>query len=164
MNKFEWIKSNIVSNDVVVDIGCGDKGISQQINCKKLITVDAWEKANPDILVDLENSELPLQDNSVDVILLIDFIEHLTKERGTVLLKQLKNIVRKKILLLTPLWWSDNSENVNKKDTWYYGNTYDYHKSLWTLDDFIDWERIFDVYKHEDYFIGIWRRYYESTN
>jgi 2-polyprenyl-3-methyl-5-hydroxy-6-metoxy-1,4-benzoquinol methylase len=39
-------------NDTILDIGCGDKRYSNFLiaNNRKVTTVDAWEKVNPDIL------------------------------------------------------------------------------------------------------------------
>jgi len=66
--------------------------------------------------------------------------------------------------LLTPLWWSDNAENVNNSALWCYGNKYDYHKSLWTLDDFVGWERQHSTIMTENtripdkYYLGCWTK------
>ena len=91
---------------------------------------------------------------SFDVLLMIDFIEHLEKERGIIILEQAKQVARKVVLLLTPLWWQDNAVNVNNPDLWCYGNKYDYHKSLWTLEDFAGWDRITGIKNLDNYFVG----------
>jgi len=153
------VNQNLTENDVVLDIGCGDKNLSNRYVCEKLITLDAWEKVNPDILVNLEISDIPFPENSVDVVVMLDFIEHLDYNRGKEIIEQAKIIARKKIVLLTPLWWQDNAENVNNPALWCYGNEYDYHKSLWTLEDFEGWERFTgnpDVL--DTYFVGAWTK------
>ena len=99
-------------------------------------TVDAWEGVDADYYIDLEKEKLPFEDNSFDTVMMIDFIEHLEKEAGLRLIEDCKKIARKRIVLFTPLFWTDNSENVENPDCWAYGNPYDYHKSLWTQEDF----------------------------
>lgn len=156
MNLYDFIKHNVKINDVVLDIGCGDKKYSSNLLCKKVVTLDAWDKVEPDVLVDLEVDDLPFQPKSFDVILMIDFIEHLSKDRGHIILEQSKQISRKSVLLLTPLWWQDNSVNVNNPKLWCYGNKYDYHKSLWTLEDFVGWDRVTGIKNLQQYFVGIY--------
>lgn len=149
----EFIKTQIGKNDKVLDIGCGNKQYSVDLGCKKIITLDAWSKVCPDILLDLENNDIPFKEKSLDVILMIDFIEHVSKQRGKILIEQAKKIAMKSIILLTPLWWQDNAENVNNKDLWCFGNKYDYHKCLWTLEEFSEWKR---VERKGNYFFGLY--------
>lgn len=159
MALIDVVNSNLHNQDTVLDIGCGDKVLSNQFKCKMVITLDAWEKVDPDILADLEVEDLPFTENSVDVVIMLDFIEHLNKERGFAIIEQAKLITRRMIILLTPLWWTDNSVNVNDKDMWYYGNEYDYHKSLWTLEDFEGWTRFTNNPDVSDtYFVGAWTK------
>lgn len=159
MNKalMNVVKNHIHPNDIVLDVGCGDKKYSTGLACKEIITLDAWDKTQPDILLDLEVADLPFEDKSVDVILMLDFIEHLDRARGYVILEQAKRIVRKKIILTTPLWWTDNADNVESPDLWCYGNIYDYHKSFWRLRDFSGWNRILGIHKLDDHYLGIYK-------
>jgi len=163
----EFVQLNADRNDSALDIGCGigaySNVLKEYVRCKKVVTIDAWDKVNPDILIDLEKEDIPFEDNTFDIILMMDFIEHLTKDRGIKILKQAMGIVKKRILLLTPLWWTDNSDNVNDPTLWCYTNVYDLHKSLWLLDDFVEWSRVtindFDVSGvSNDYFVGIWTK------
>lgn len=156
MNINDLIKTYVGKSDEVLDIGCGDKRRSSDLMCKRVVTLDAWEKTQPDILLDLETSDIPFQEQSFDIVLLIDFIEHLEKNRGYVILDQAKQIARKVVILLTPLWWQDNAINVNNPDLWCYHNKYDYHKSLWELSDFVGWRRITDLVGLNNYFVGVY--------
>lgn len=133
------LAKHITFNTKVLDIGCGNKKYSNV--SKNTTTLDAWEKVNPDILLDVAKNPLPFEDKSFDVILLIDLIEHLEKEDGERLLAECKRVASK-IFLFTPLWWDDNSKNVQNPNLWCYGNPYDYHLSLWTKEDFQDWTTI----------------------
>jgi SAM-dependent methyltransferase len=146
------VEINKKYNDLVLDVGCGNKGYSMYGKC---YTIDAWEKVNPDMVLDLEKDELPFEDNSFDYILLLDVLEHLEKEKGIILLEKCKKIVKNKIIVFTPLIWDDNSKNVENPDLWCYGNKYDYHKSLWEVDDFVGFNPILIT---EDSYFGEWKK------
>lgn len=156
MNINDLIKSHVLITDDVLDIGCGDKRRSSDLVCRKVVTLDAWDKVNPDILLDLESNDLPFTEESFDVVLMIDFIEHLGRERGKIILEQAKSVSKRHVILLTPLWWTDNSENVNNTKLWCYGNIYDHHKSLWGISDFDGWRRIQGLVGLNNYFVGVW--------
>lgn len=155
-NVNDLIKIYVNKNIELLDIGCGNKQRSSNLVCKKVVTLDAWDKVDPDVLVDLEVEDLPFPPNSFDVVLMIDFIEHLEKKRGEIILDQAKKVSRNNIILLTPLWWQDNSVNVNNPKLWSYHNKYDYHKSLWTLEDFTGWSRVNGIKGLQRYFVGVY--------
>lgn len=149
------LSSFINKDDTVLDIGCGIKEYSY---IGKTTTVDAWDKLTPDYLLDVTKEPMPFKENSFDYILMIDFIEHLEKEDGIKLLESCKKIVKNKIFIFTPSYFVDNGVNVNDPNCWAYGNKYDYHKSLWLLDDFPDWT----VIAHNDqYYFGYWTKHVE---
>ena len=112
----------------ILDIGCGDKKLSNSLDNKNVTTLDAFSKFKPDILWDLNTQPLPIEDNSYDTVLAIDLIEHLDKVSGVRLIKEFKRIAKKRIILLTPLWWTENAENVTNKKSAYFKNTYNHHK------------------------------------
>jgi len=139
----EFIYTNTLPGDSVLDLGCGDKSRTKLLTRNnKVVSVDAWEKTKPDILLDVEKSNLPFAENSFDVVLLIDFVEHLDKEIGKKVIDQAIKIAKKKVILLTPNFWTDNMENVNNPDLWCYHNEFDKHKSEWKAEDFTGWEVI----------------------
>jgi len=149
------LRNNLGKDETVLDIGCGDKKIESYFHENHFVSVDAWGRVNPDYLIDLEKEDLPFLENSFDVVFMLDFIEHLSRERGEIVLEQAMKICKKRIVLFTPLVWSDNEGNTRDPNMWCFGNLYNYHKSLWTLDDFKEWKR-FD-YKPE-LFLGVWRK------
>lgn len=155
----DYIVSNVKKTHSVLDVGCGDKRFSKNLDCSKVTTLDAWEKVKPDFIIDLEKRDFPFEENSFDVVLMIDFIEHIEKSRGFALLEQAKNITKEFIIIFTPLFWSDNQHNVSNPNLWCYGNKYDLHKSLWSENDFIGWERPLGCNERlNKYFIGLWRK------
>lgn len=157
------LDSLIKEGDSLLDLGCGPKLYSTPFKdrCSKVVTVDAWDSVNPDIVADLENADLSELVNSekFDFVLMLDFIEHLDKDKGNKLIENVKKLTKKKIVLLTPLEeiWDDNHKNVNDPSLWCYGNTYDYHKSVWTTNEFVDngWQEI-KFKSLQNYFVGIY--------
>jgi len=153
MNYILKALSNFIGeHNTVLDVGCGDKSYTK---FGKVTTVDAWEKLRPDYLLNLENERLSFEENSFDFILMLDFIEHLDRDKGEITLADCKKIVKDKIFLLTPLIFNDNSVNVNDANCWAYGNDFDYHKSLWTLEDFKDWKSLVTT---DEFFFGYWKK------
>ena len=72
-------------------------------------------------------------DNSVDVISLLDGIEHMGKDVGTELIGEMKRVCRKKMLLFTPEGYVRNEPH----DAWGIAGAdgYQIHKSGWTIDE-----------------------------
>jgi len=127
MNLYNDIKQHIEPTSKILDLGCGIKTYSTF--SPNTTTIDAWDKLEPDLLMDLEVEKLPFEDNSFDHITMVDFIEHLDKEAGQELIEDCKRIVRNKLFIFTPLYWSDNSVNVENPRCWAYGNKYDYENN-----------------------------------
>jgi 2-polyprenyl-3-methyl-5-hydroxy-6-metoxy-1,4-benzoquinol methylase len=139
----KFVYDNVAPGDSVLDLGCGDKQRTKLLTRdNKVLSVDAWAKAQPDLLLDLENVLLPFADNSFDVVLMIDFIEHLSKEAGHRIMEEAKRVCKRRVILFTPAFWTENKENVENPGLWNYQNQYDLHKSFWSVDDFPNWESI----------------------
>jgi MoaA/NifB/PqqE/SkfB family radical SAM enzyme len=152
-----YINKLIDKTGAILDLGSGTKVLAKSLNCK-VTTVDIWQKFNPDLVWDLNNLPLPLEDESFDMVLLIDVIEHLEKENGRALLKEAMRLTKKYILLLTPLWWTDNADNMMLEDSPYYGNPYERHQSLWKREDFEGWKEVQELSFIGNYFIGLWEK------
>jgi hypothetical protein len=81
-----------------------------------------------------------------DLIVMTDVIEHFTKEDGVKLLNKLKAKCVKGVIVSTPSIWIEQGAA--------YGNTFETHKSLWTVKDFTDlgygiiWDGRKDEYGH----------------
>jgi len=142
----------------VLDLGCGTKWYwpAFKNRASVIVGVDAHRPFDPCLLVDMEKDDLPVADKSFDVVLMLDFIEHLSRETGERVLAHAKRIVREKIILLTPLLWDDNASNVEDPKSEYFGNGFDYHKSLWTVRDFEGWQRSM-LWPGDKRYLGIWR-------
>lgn len=155
----KYLQSTIVKNSSLLDLGCGPKLYSDPFKeiCSKVITVDAWSEVNPDVVADLENANIVdlVKREKFDYVLMIDFIEHLTKTAGLKLIEDVKKITNRQIILLTPLEeiWDDNHKNVNDPSLWCYGNTFDLHKSVWAEHEFQHWNRL-NLKGLEKYYVG----------
>lgn len=153
-----YLRDHIQPGSSLLDLGCGPKLYSNALRdlCDPVLTVDAWSWVEPDIVADLETTALrDITDQTWDYVLMLDFIEHLDKQAGTNLIEQVKTQTRRGIFLLTPMpqIWTDNHQHVDDPRLWSHGNTYDLHKSMWSLEDFTDWQKIV-LPKLENYFIG----------
>jgi len=139
-----------------LDIGCGNKAYSDV--SMDTSTVDGWEKTDPDFLINLEEQDLTWPENSFECVLMLDFIEHMTRARGLLILEQAKTICSGRIYLLTPLWWDSNEKHTNDPKCWAYGNELNNHLSQWSKDDFIGWTEIGLSIGEENYFFGYWEK------
>lgn len=83
-----------------------------------------------------------IPDESFDSVFLIDVIEHLEKEDGVQLLKEMERIACRQVLLFTPLGFMPQHYEVGDTDAWgLNGTEYQEHKSGWEPEDFDDrWE------------------------
>jgi len=152
-----FINNFIKNRDHVLDIGCGDKKIIKRLRGSHT-TLDIWEPFSPDIVWDLNKLPLPFKDGMFDVTLMLDVIEHLDKEKGKKLLEEIKRVTRRHILVFTPLWWTENLFYMNNINSVYYGNPYERHQSLWSREDFKDFQEINELDFMGNYYFGIWTK------
>jgi hypothetical protein len=157
-NLVAYLQSKVEVGSTLLDLGCGPKLYSNPLReqCSRVLTVDAWDWVEPDIVANLETT--PVTDITADrwdYVLMLDFIEHLDKTAGLSLIEQVKQITNKQIFLLTPMEaiWTENHENVDNPTLWCHGNEYDIHKSLWIPEDFSEFTRVF-ITGFDDYYIG----------
>ena len=137
----ELLKSFITPEDYVLDVGCGIGNLTKEVECKEMLGIDGYDYSNQYhsvmMIHKLPTLEL-FEDNTFDIVLCLDIIEHLTKEEGFILIKEAERVARKKIFFLTPKEWSENKDAVENPIYWSYNNKLNYHKSLWTEKEFID--------------------------
>jgi len=149
---FGWLQAFTLPSDIVLDVGSGD-GKHREIGAAKYYSLDSWPLAEPDYLVDLNKIDLPT-DREFDVILLMDLIEHLDKERSREILFQAQTIAKRAVVVLTPLKWNENREAF--EEGFYCGNDHILHRSLWSLSDFDkSWVRV-SLPSTQDCFFGYW--------
>ena len=81
-----------------------------------------------DDLVLADARSLPFNNDSFNMILACEIIEHLSKEDGCGLLKDLERIANGRIIISTP--------NIDLSQGAIYGNIHEIHKTRWRVGDF----------------------------
>jgi hypothetical protein len=149
------VLEELAEADIVLDVGCG---IRPQNYVEPLVHI-CCEPCEQ--YVDLLRNQLTKQSDgkhvvlkaswadavrifpakSVDSVFLIDVIEHLEKGEASELLKATENLVRRQIVIFTPLGFMPQHHS-DGKDAWgLEGGTWQEHKSGWIPEDFDDsWE------------------------
>lgn len=150
INIINFVKQRVKATDNVLDIGCGNRKITRELRYSTLTTIDAYKEFEPTYCIDLEWEGLPKQ--NYDIILMLDIIEHLTKERGKIILEEAKQNCCREIILFTPLFWKSNVCTNTRSP--YFNNPWNLHRSLWSLTDFQGWER-YSVENNLS-FCGVW--------
>jgi len=112
---------------MIINLGCG---LGRHYYDKNALNVDIWkpyvQKMKPSILADVRY--LPFKPKIADLVLLLEVIEHLTKEEGLKLIKELEVITKDGILVSTPNKFIKQSQIDN--------NPYQIHKSFWLQSEF----------------------------
>jgi len=123
---------------IVLELGCGSHSQLQYLSLPFSIGVDIFEpylsESKKKIIhhqyIKGNVNEIEFKEKSVDAVVCLEVIEHLTKEEGYKLIKKMEKIARKKIILSTPNGYYPQNE--------YDGNPYQQHKSAWSIKDFKD--------------------------
>ena len=90
-----------------------------------------------------------LPDNSVDSVFLIDVIEHIEKNEGISLLKEIDRVARQQLIVFTPLGFMPQHIESDKRDRWgLHGGEFQEHKSGWLPEDFSTEWKIFACKKY----------------
>lgn len=116
------ISCRIQPVDSIIDVGCGVRPMVY-FKPKTHICIDKFEPylkalqkrfhSEPGVVIlnsDILAAMSLFLDESIDSIFILDAIEHLTKEDGLKILKEAKRIVRKQIIVATPLGFVDQDE------------------------------------------------------
>jgi len=128
------IQEEIMAIDTVLDFGCGIMTQSKDLNCKTMVGVDIWgqyldalKNKFTVLKVNLSKEQLDIfVDNSFDVVLLLDIVEHFDKSIAINLIKQAERIARKKVIIYTPSGFLKQEKSPNS--TWGANNPYQKHR------------------------------------
>ena len=131
---FTEIQKHINPEDEVIDFGCGLMPLTRNIECKKMIGIDGWLPIVEQLRTELEDMEhisiwhLDLggrflevaNDNSIDVCLAIDLVEHFEKDDALVFIKHMERIARKRVVIFTPdgFMLQEREENAEFQRHW----------------------------------------------
>ena len=120
------IQSNIHKNDIVLDLGCGimqaTTGIydgKKSLKCRTILGVEMVEKYldkvkpyYPTVKLNVKDTNR-FVDDSYDVVICLDVLEHLELQYAVELLKEMKRIARKKVIIYTPKSFDHNGDNIS---------------------------------------------------
>ncbi len=126
-------------NRTVLDIGCGERSLIQRFDWDESVGVDAHQKSvdnarargTHDRLVCANLMELDqhFSENSFDVVVALDVIEHLPKEAGWKLLEAMGRIAKKRVVICTPNGFMPQPAN---------DNPFQEHVSGWSFEELTD--------------------------
>ncbi len=76
-----------------------------------------------------------------EVILFLDVIEHMTKQKGEICINFAKGYATKQVVVFTPLGFMEQGVGEDGLDAWgMHGGDWQTHKSGWTPDEFDGWD------------------------
>ena len=130
-----YLRKELTDCASVLDLGCGGNSILRYLPRRSMtIGVEAWKDSVAEskkkgihdeyILTDIRTLEF--KDKSVDAVILLEVLEHLTKEEGTALISRMSKIARKKIILTTPNGF------ISQEDE---SNPFQLHQSGWGMSE-----------------------------
>jgi len=132
------IKKDLSGCASVLDLGCGFNSPVQYCDVPFKVGVEPFdpylqiskEKKIHDQYISEDIRTVSFKPKSFDATMMVDVIEHLTKEDGYALLKKMEGWSKKKIIIVTP--------NGYVYQDGYDNNELQSHKSGWTTQDFKD--------------------------
>jgi len=83
-----------VSNKTILDLGASIRAITKGMNAQKVITLDALDDSGMGIKCDLNEERIPLPDDSIDLIIAGELIEHIPNTKF--FLESCKKILKKR--------------------------------------------------------------------
>lgn len=151
-----WLGQRIIAeldpDDSVLDIGSGSLSIAGKLPVKCHMGVDIYE---PAVRFAIENGVPAIlgcapaclgvfPDSSYDVVLLIDVVEHLVKERSGVLIQQAERIAARRVYVFTPDGFVPNPARVQEGVQGV--NKHQEHLCGWTADEMR--QRGYEIFHH----------------
>lgn len=134
------LRKNVDGINSLLDLGCGNNSPVKFIKdlVKVRVGVDLFEPSvkksieagihNDYKLVNVLEIDKEFADNSFDMVIASDLIEHLEKQDGFKLIELMEKIAKKRVIILTP--------NGFLEQGIYDNNIYQIHKSGWEVEEF----------------------------
>lgn len=113
----ELIQTEITEKDTVLDLGCGIMIGYDELKYKSILGVDIWAKYLDNIKHKKNTVMLGMtdthrfMDDSYDVVICLDVVEHLDYDLALKVLDECKRICRKKAIVFTPIEFKPNHQN-----------------------------------------------------
>lgn len=139
---FRSLRELLMGSFSVLDVGCGVGFALREYPCPVKIGVDVHrpylELAQKrtrmiPLLLDATSLDKVFLPNSVDVVTMIDVIEHFEKEEGLKVLKDAEKIAQKRVIIFTPRGFF---KQVEEDHFGLGGEVYQKHRSGWEVEDF----------------------------
>ncbi len=112
----EICQYNIYPFDTVLDLGCGIMQATDDIKCKSVLGVDIWaiyldkiKSLHPTVMISMDET-YRFMDNSYDVVICLDVVEHLEYNLALKVLDECKRICRKTVIIYTPIEFDNNDQ------------------------------------------------------
>lgn len=113
-----YLAEHITSTDRVLDLGCGVMNPTDKINCKSILGVDIFKnylefiKRDQQVILMKMDETNKFLDESFDIVLALDIVEHLEYPDAIRLIYECKRISRRKAIIFTPNVFEDNKINI----------------------------------------------------
>ena len=148
----------------ILDIGCADgrtfnptSGIYIGIDNNDRILTYKPNTVNFLMKYDFSNGLIPFLDKNFDVVLLIDVIEHLEKDKALILLKEAERIAKEKIIVYTPNGFLEQNEKEGKeRDPTF--SKYDIHRCGFEKKELEEMGYVIEIYPGD----GVHNRQYNT--
>jgi hypothetical protein len=150
------IQKRIITPELIVDLGAGVR-LFRLIPTKIRIVVEHFQpyiehlkyaEINEKTIIVKENAIDFLKnqpDSSIDLIVAVDLIEHLSKEEGKILVSEMERTTKGQSLIVTPLGFAPQHVGPSEDDEWgFTGNISQNHISGWLPEEFIGWETLIE--------------------
>ncbi|MCK9463136.1 MAG: class I SAM-dependent methyltransferase, partial [Proteobacteria bacterium] len=138
-----------ITENTVLDLGCGDKRLSKMYPHKKVVTVDAFPACNPDHVLNIGTDKLPFEDKSFDVVVMSDVLEHISRIHGVFALSEAQRVTKLKLIVITPTKWDCNNRYFNDRNfPEYFQNSFNLHRSIYAVTDFSGWKVVLNDPKY----------------
>jgi hypothetical protein len=166
---FNFVKEKIIHTDIVLDIGSGIAPMKffEPKFCHIImepfieyveILRYRYRNSSKHIILNTTDTLEALKlfgDFSVDSIFLLDVVEHMEKDYGLKVIKELERIAKRQIIIFTPLGFDEQDCENDEKDSWGLGGSkFQHHHSGWFPEDF---DEDYDFYIAENYHLKNWK-------
>jgi len=134
-NLVDYLRNELSDCNTVLDLGCGYDSLIQYCHVPFSVGVELFEpyiqeskkKAIHNKYIKEDITKVEFEPKSFDAILLVEVLEHLTKEEGYLLIKKMEKWAKKKIIITTPNDYLPQDECDN--------NPLQEHKSGWSVEE-----------------------------
>ena len=173
MNPYTFVKEATDPNKSLLSLCCGVGLELEYLQTQDVTAVDVHQPYLDAVMARCPQAKLilsdaldyvtKLPDNTVDVISIIDGIEHMDKESGVKIITEMKRVAKEKILLFTPQGPGEDGYLKNEPhNAWGIegADHFQTHKSGWTTDDlkeqgFTILKEVMDTSQHGEPYIAI---------